>query len=141
MFLDASVIVAILRREPGFEQILARIEAHGGKIYTSALARFESVVSLARAIAQGEGGTRPTPELIETVKGIVDRFLAELGAADAAISGGIGTAAIDAAARYGKIVGHPADLNFGDCFAYACARSYRLALVYKGDDFVHTDLA
>ena len=93
MFLDASVIVAILRREPGFEQILARIEAHGGKIYTSALARFESVVSLARAIAQGEGGTRPTHELIEKVKGIVDRFLAELGAVDAAISGAIGTAA------------------------------------------------
>ena len=53
----------------------------------------------------------------------------------------IGDAAFRAAMKYGKSVGHPADLNFGDCFAYACAKAYRLGLIYKGDDFAKTDLA
>jgi ribonuclease VapC len=41
---------------------------------------------------------------------------------------------------YGKGSGHPANLNFGDCFSYALAREKREPLLYKGDDFVHTDL-
>ena len=41
---------------------------------------------------------------------------------------------------YGRGSGHPANLNFGDCFAYALARDKREPLLYKGDGFVHTDL-
>jgi ribonuclease VapC len=41
---------------------------------------------------------------------------------------------------YGKGSGHRANLNFGDCFAYALARVKREPLLFKGDDFVHTDL-
>ena len=41
---------------------------------------------------------------------------------------------------FGKGSGHRANLNFGDCFAYALARVKREPLLYKGDDFVHTDL-
>jgi ribonuclease VapC len=41
---------------------------------------------------------------------------------------------------YGKGSGHPANLNFGDCFSYALARDKREPLLYKGDDFVHTDI-
>ncbi len=41
---------------------------------------------------------------------------------------------------YGKGSGHPAGLNFGDCFSYALARVKREPLLYKGDDFVHTDV-
>ena len=41
---------------------------------------------------------------------------------------------------YGKGSGHPANLNFGDCFSYALAREKREPLLFKGDDFVHTDL-
>lgn len=41
---------------------------------------------------------------------------------------------------YGKGSGHRAGLNFGDCFAYALARAKREPLLYKGDDFVHTDV-
>jgi ribonuclease VapC len=41
---------------------------------------------------------------------------------------------------YGKGSGHPANLNFGDCFSYALAREKREPILYKGDDFVHTDL-
>ena len=48
--------------------------------------------------------------------------------------------AIRAAARYGK-GHHPARLNMGDCFAYACAKTNDARLLYKGDDFSKTDLA
>lgn len=41
---------------------------------------------------------------------------------------------------YGKGSGHPANLNFGDCFSYALARVKREPILYKGDDFGHTDL-
>jgi ribonuclease VapC len=47
--------------------------------------------------------------------------------------------AIDAYDRYGKSR-HPASLNFGDCFAYACARIAGVPLLYKGDDFPQTDI-
>jgi len=41
---------------------------------------------------------------------------------------------------FGRGSGHRANLNFGDCFAYALARTKREPLLYKGDDFVHTDV-
>jgi len=41
---------------------------------------------------------------------------------------------------YGKGSGHAANLNFGDCFSYALAREKREPLLFKGDDFIHTDL-
>ncbi len=41
---------------------------------------------------------------------------------------------------FGKGSGHRAQLNFGDCFAYALAKERAEALLCKGDDFVHTDL-
>ncbi len=42
---------------------------------------------------------------------------------------------------YGRGSGHPANLNFGDCFSYALARAVREPLLYKGNDFSHTDLS
>jgi ribonuclease VapC len=48
--------------------------------------------------------------------------------------------ALDAYARYGK-GRHRAALNMGDCFAYACAKANRAKLLYKGEDFLATDLA
>jgi ribonuclease VapC len=42
---------------------------------------------------------------------------------------------------FGKGSGHPAGLNFGDCFAYALARALREPLWFKGDDFSQTDVA
>ena len=53
----------------------------------------------------------------------------------------IGDKALAVAACYGKFVGHEADLNFGDCFAYACAKAFNSPLLYKGDDFAKTDMA
>jgi ribonuclease VapC len=41
---------------------------------------------------------------------------------------------------YGRGSGHAANLNFGDCFSYALARAKRQPILFKGDDFGHTDL-
>ena len=43
-------------------------------------------------------------------------------------------------AKYGKGTGHPAQLNFGDCFSYALAKSLDAPLLYKGGDFSKTDI-
>ena len=42
--------------------------------------------------------------------------------------------------RYGKGRGHPAQLDMGDCFAYAVASNHGTSLLYKGNDFNQTDL-
>jgi ribonuclease VapC len=42
---------------------------------------------------------------------------------------------------FGRGSGHQAGLNFGDCFAYALAKTFREPLLFKGDDFVHTGIA
>ena len=41
---------------------------------------------------------------------------------------------------FGRGTGHPARLNFGDCFAYALAKAINEPLLFKGDDFTHTDV-
>lgn len=41
---------------------------------------------------------------------------------------------------FGKGSGHPAQLNFGDCFAYALAKSTDQPLLFKGSDLTHTDV-
>jgi ribonuclease VapC len=42
--------------------------------------------------------------------------------------------------EYGRGTGHPARLNFGDCFSYALAKERSEPLLFKGDDFTHTDV-
>jgi len=79
--------------------------------------------------------------MFEKARRLVDQFAVDLAVRETMISGELGNKALDAAQRYGRIVNHPARLNTGDCFAYACAKAYRLRLAYKGDDFVETDLA
>ena len=56
------------------------------------------------------------------------------------MSANLARAAIAAAARFGRAVGHPADLNFGDCFSYALAATREDALLFIGDDFAETDV-
>ena len=41
---------------------------------------------------------------------------------------------------FGRGSGHPARLNFGDCFAYALAKAMNEPLLFKGDDFTRTDI-
>ena len=84
---------------------------------------------------------KASPQLPRGAQRAVDAFVEDLGAEEVAITPEIGRRALDAGATYGKAVGHPADVNFGDCFAYACAKQLGVTLVYKGDDFAQTDLA
>ncbi len=142
MFIDASVIVAILAREPGYEEILNRLGSDAGSFLMSPLVRFEATISLARKKAVTIGkDSRTTGEQVVLAKAAVDEFIAALGAEEVPISPEIGEIAIAAALTYGKAVGHPADLNFGDCFAYGCAKATGTRLIYKGNDFALTDLA
>jgi ribonuclease VapC len=67
-------------------------------------------------------------------------FVSELGVTTASIDKAIAELAIDAAERYGKGMGHRAQLNFGDCLSYAVAKHLDVPLLFKGDDFHHTDI-
>lgn len=137
MFVDASVIVAILNQELGWEELVKQLSRVAGPLYISALVRFEAAQAVARA---GAGSRKPTAEALFNARDLVDRFLVEIDAENVTIDDDIGSRAIDASARYGKAVGHQADLNLGDCFAYACAKRRDLPLLYKGNDFALTDL-
>lgn len=83
---------------------------------------------------------RTTGEQAVLAKAAVNEFIAALSAEELPISPEIGELAIGAAMTYGKAVGHPADLNFGDCFSYRCAKATGTRLIYKGNDFSLTDL-
>lgn len=138
MFIDASAIVSILAHEPGYEELEKRLAAADGPFFVSPLVKFEASLALAR---QKSEGRRPNPELLKRASKTVDAFVEDIAADEIEISPEIGRLAIDASVRYGKAVGHIADLNFGDCFAYACAKSLGVPLFYKGSDFTNTDLA
>ena len=138
MFIDASAIVAILNKEPGWEELAKRLDASRKPVYFSAVARYEAVLGLARATSRTD--RKPSAEMVKSAQALVDELLDEIEARNIAISAEIGEHAITAAAAFGKAVGHKADVNMGDCFAYACAKSHRLALLYKGNDFGHTDI-
>jgi len=140
MFLDASAIVGLVNDEPGSDQVKRKLDAAVGPYLVSPLALFEAVTAIARAHAAP--GKRPVDaQAIAQAQAVVAAFVEDLGATEIIVSGDIGRKAIDAASRYGKVVGHKAALNFGDCFAYACAKACRVPLLYKGEDFSHTDMA
>jgi len=140
-FVDASVIVAILNSEPGYEELEKRLAATDGQLYVSPLVRFEATLGIARALAGGPNAPKPTQTMLDAARELVSTFLDTIESEEMVISADIGDLALDTAGRYGKFVGHPADLNFGDCFAYACAKSRDLTIIYKGEDFAKTDLA
>ena len=91
-----------------------------------------------------------TPTLVEcrmvlTAKNYgVDHFLGQLLARPSihpvAFSIEMYQASARAFDRYGKGMGHPAQLNFGDCMAYAVAKVHDVPLLYKGTDFDQTDI-
>jgi ribonuclease VapC len=78
--------------------------------------------------------SRPSPRL-------VTRLLREARIEVVPITEDIAHLAVAAFERYGKGRGHDARLNFGDCLSYACAKAHGAALLFKGDDFIATDIA
>ena len=115
-----------------------RIENYHRRRYVSPMARFEAVVTVARTRS---GNIRPTSEEFKRSELIVNDFCNRVEAQDISITPHIGQIALQVAQRYRKFVGHEANLNFGDCFSYACAKAKNTCIVYKGNDFSKTDLA
>ncbi|WCA73037.1 type II toxin-antitoxin system VapC family toxin (plasmid) [Agrobacterium tumefaciens] len=142
MYIDASAIIAILTNESDAGSLLAKLEDAKKPIFYSSMTVFEAVLSLSRQMANAKVGHQAPipPELIDTAQQKIDSFLTLIAAREMPIGGKTHRAAIDAARNFGKFVAHPARLNMGDCFVYACAKEYRLPLLFKGDDFIKTDI-
>ncbi len=142
MFVDASVIVAILNEEPSALAIEQRLAASVTEFRVSPLVLFEASVSLARAKSNAKRkDVKPTHDMLVKAQAAVAAFVEALSAEEMVITTEIGRAALDACMHYGKAVGHKADLNFGDCFSYACAKTAGISIAYVGNDFAQTDLA
>jgi ribonuclease VapC len=77
---------------------------------------------------------------VEEAEQDVGEFLGLTGVRTVSVTDKEAHTALVAFSRYGKGRGHPAQLNLGDCFAYATAKNYRTALLFKGEDFGKTDL-
>jgi ribonuclease VapC len=129
MFVDASALCAVLLGESDAADYALAIR-RAEKPVTSAVAIFETVLAAAR-VADGDVGA---------ARRQVDRFLRLAGVRIVEIGDDELARALDAFDRYGK-GRHPARLNMGDCFAYACAKTEGVPLLFKGDDFDQTDIA
>ncbi|MBB3238013.1 type II toxin-antitoxin system VapC family toxin [Phyllobacterium endophyticum] len=142
MFLDASAIVAILGDEEDAEFLLSKIQQANSPVIYSSLSIYEAVIGLARKKFIGAHGDQlPTlPSFIQQAQIHVARFIEAIDATEIPIGAAMHRIAIEASRNYGRAVAHPARLNFGDCFAYACAKAHNVSLLYKGDDFPLTDI-
>ena len=121
---DTSALVAVLRAEddaPRIVQALGRSPRH----LISAGSYLEACLVTTR---KGSEAVR-LKALLDTAA--ID--VVPVSLEDAEIAAG-------AFLRYGRGSGHKAQLNFGDCFAYALAKARNLPLLFKGDDFIHTDI-
>lgn len=139
MYVDASVIVAILNRESDADRYKQILDANRAVGIVSPVTIYEAALSLARAKTLA-AGRKPTGQDVKVALRAVRSFMTANGVTEIAISPTIGDLAVAAAAEFGKAVGHRADLNFGDCFAYACAKAHDVPLLFKGDDFSKTDI-
>ena len=138
MVVDASAIIAVLAEEPKGPEVVRALKDHGGPFAVPPMTVFEATLGLARARVGRERAVMG--EDIAKALAAVEKFCEALQAEEPSVTPDLARKAVEAAARFGKIVGHKADLNFGDCFAYAHAQARGAALLFVGDDFTHTDL-
>ena len=129
MFVDASAIVAILTREAEADTLADVLESARSPI-TSPIAIFEAALGICRKRHAS----------VEEAEEDVRQFLDMAGVPAVPITAREAETALAAFSRYGKGRGHPAQLNLGDCFAYAVAKNHRTALLFKGEDFDKTDI-
>ena len=125
MVIDSSALAAILFGEPERRQFIESIEAAESKLLSVANWLEISIIIEAR---KGAEGSRD-----------LEQFIERAGIEIAPVDLEQGKFARDAWLRFGK-GRHRAALNYGDCFAYALARARARTLLFKGDDFVHTDI-
>lgn len=126
MIVDTSALIAILRAEPD-------APVHAEAIASAAAPRISAVNYVEAAV------------VVDAVRDPIasrrfDDLIAEAGLSIEAVDAGHAELARAAYRDFGKGSGHPAQLNFGDCFAYALARESGEPLLFKGDDFGHTDV-
>ena len=126
MIIDTSALVAILRSEPEALDCAVAIERH--QIRRVSAANF---VETALVI---DGSRDPIASRR------FDDLVKEAHIAIEPVTEVQARIAREAYRDFGKGSGHPAKLNFGDCFAYALAKTTGEPLLFKGDDFVHTDI-
>lgn len=123
---DSSAIIAILEKESD------------AAVYVHALRKADSlVISAVNAhesamISRGRRGSEGEKTFWE--------FLAETGLRIMSFDDDQARAASAAFGRYGKGIHSKARLNLADCAAYALAKSLSAPLLFKGDDFTHTDV-
>lgn len=127
MIIDASAIIAILRDEPEAPSC--------AKAIASTSSRHVSAVNYVEAAVVIDGSRNPVAsrrfdDLFREAQLVVE----PVTEAQARI-------VREAYRDFGKGSGHPAGLNFGDCFAYALAKAMGEPILFKGDDFKHTDLS
>ncbi len=129
IFVDASALVAIVCGEPEAPALVAKLEAAAEAI-TSPTAIYEAVLAVRRVLRGSHEDSR---------QDVMD-LMARAGIGVVSITPVEADLALAAFSRYGKGQGHAAQLNMGDCFAYAAARHHGASLLFKGDDFPHTDI-
>lgn len=126
MIIDTSALVAIIRSETDAEVYAHAIEG--------AAARHLSAASYLECAAVTDGSRDP----------VLSRRFDELIRLSAisveSVTPSQAKLAREAYRDFGKGSGHPAGLDFGDCFSYALAKDYNEPLLFKGNDFTHTDL-
>lgn len=128
-FVDASALVAILTGEPDAADLAVRLQACERPFITP-IGIYEATLALARKV----------PGSVELSRQDVMDLLVRAGVQVLPVTATAADLALSAFARYGKGQGHPAQLNMGDCFAYAAARQHGAALLCKGGDFPQTDI-
>ena len=125
MVAETSALMAIALREPEEEEFL-RIMHDDGQVLVSAAALVELYIV---ALGRGDEAYERARSLIRDPSITVVPFDAEQA-----------ELADNANHHYGKGRGHPAQLNFGDTFSYALAKARGLPLLFKGNDFIRTDI-
>jgi ribonuclease VapC len=126
VIVDTSALIAILRDEPE-----ARVCATAIASSTNRRVSAANFVEAAFVIdaSRDPVASRRFDDLIKAAQMIIE----PVTEAQARI-------AREAYRDFGKGSGHPAKLNFGDCLAYALAKVTGEPLLFKGDDFAHTDI-
>jgi len=126
LVVDTSVLIAILNKEP--EARLFATTCHAAETLFVSVATLHEAhcVAVRRRMEDGPARLDELAGRLELISVPFDR--PQLAAARVGY------------AKYGRGTGHPANLNMGDCFAYALAATRDLPLLFKGDDFVHTDV-
>lgn len=126
MIVDTSAIIAILRDEP--EALLC------AQAIANTNSRRISAVNYVEAAAVIDGSRNPIASRR------FDDFFREARIGVEPVTEAQAKLAREAYRDFGKGGGHAAGLNLGDCFAYALAKATGEPILFKGDDFTHTDL-